>query len=52
MMNQIVFYVSVVKELDDALTDLVNWDRFAIHLPGINSADTNKIAADFSGVDR
>ena len=52
MMNQNVFYVSVVKELDEALTDLVNWDRFAIHLPGINSTDFDKIAADFCGVDR
>ena len=43
--------VSVVKELDEALTDLVNWKKFAIHLPGINSADTNKITADYNSVD-
>ena len=43
--------VSVVKELDEALKDLVNWKRFAIRLPGINSADANKITADFNSVD-
>ena len=42
--------VSVAKELDEALTDLVNWKRFAIYLPGIDSADTNRITADFNSV--
>ena len=45
-------YVSVVKELNEALTDLANWERFAIHLPGINLTDTNKITKEFNCVDR
>ena len=51
-LNCLLHNVFVVKELDEALKDLVNWERFAIHLPGINFADTNVITRDFSRVGR
>ena len=32
-----------VKELDQYLRDLVHWERFALHLPGIDQTDTDTI---------
>ena len=51
MMNQNVFYISVVNELNKALEKLTKWVDFAINLPGINFADASKITKDFNSVD-
>ena len=32
-----------VKELDEYLRDLVKWERFALHLPGMDQTDTDTI---------
>ena len=32
-----------VKELDECLRDLVKWERFALHLPGMDQTDTDTI---------
>ena len=47
----IVFNVSIVRELNEALKELTNWVEFAIYLPGIIFADTVKITTDFNSVD-
>ena len=35
-----------VQELDQCLQDLIHWERFAIHLPGLEQSNVNKIMKD------
>ena len=48
----ISFVQSTVRELDLALEDLVNWERFAIYLPRIKNADVQKIKRLSQSVDQ
>ncbi len=41
-----------VATLDKLLHGLVNWERFALHLPEIDNDDIGKINADYDKVDK